>query len=273
MLWTILLAAGGLYAAVALFFFVFQRSFLYRPTPQTGDHASAIPLERPGATVLVSCQQRQGPQALLFFGGNAEDVAITVPKLADLFPDRSIYGLHYRGYSGSSGRPSEPALRGDAAAVFAMVHQRHADVMLMGRSLGSSLAVGLAAEKPVSRLVLIAPFESIQRIAQRTAPFLPMGLLLNDCYESWRYAPHVTCPTLLLAASDDEIVPMADTERLFEAFPPGIATLRVMPGTDHNTVASVPAFYESCRANDEGAASLVRVQRSRTRLVSAFWTR
>lgn len=245
MLWNILLSVGGLYAAVALFFFVFQRSFLYIPTPATSDHAAAITFERPDATLLVSCRQRPGPRALLFFGGNAEDVAITVPKLAELYPDRAIYGLHYRGYSGSSGRPSEAALRGDAAALFAMVHRRHADVMLMGRSLGSSLAIGLAAEEPVSRLVLIAPFESIQRIAQRTAPFLPMGLLLQDRYESWRFAPRVTCPTLLFAASDDEIVPMADTERLRDAFQPGVATLRVMPDTDHNTVASVPAFFEA----------------------------
>jgi pimeloyl-ACP methyl ester carboxylesterase len=245
MLWNILLVAAGLYVAVALFFYVFQRSFIYMPTAQTAEHAEALVLERPDARILISCQQREGPQAVLFFGGNAEDVGITVPKLAELFPDRAIYGMHYRGYSGSSGRPSEPALRGDAAAVFAMVHQRHPDVMLIGRSLGSSLAVGVAAEGPVSSLVLIAPFESIQRIAQRTAPFLPMWLLLKDRYDSWRYAPRVKCPTLLLAASDDEIVPMADTERLRDAFPPGIATLRVMPGTDHNTVASVPEFYEA----------------------------
>jgi pimeloyl-ACP methyl ester carboxylesterase len=245
MFWNILLVAAGLYLAVALFFSVFQRSFIYMPTAQTADHAGAIVLERPDARILVSCQQREGPKAVLFFGGNAEDVGITVPKLAELVPDRAVYGLHYRGYSGSSGRPSEPALRGDAAAVFAMVHKRHPDVMLIGRSLGSSLAIGLAAEKPVSKLVLIAPFESIQRIAQRTAPFLPMALLLKDRYESWRYAPRVNCPTLLLAASDDEIVPMSDTERLRDAFQPGVATLRVMPGTDHNTVASVPEFFEA----------------------------
>jgi pimeloyl-ACP methyl ester carboxylesterase len=75
----------------------------------------------------------------------------------------------------------------------------------VGRSLGSSLAIQVAAEEPVSRLVLITPFESILSIAKRTAPFLPMSLLLRDKYESWRYAPRVTCPTLVIAASHDEL--------------------------------------------------------------------
>lgn len=241
----VLLVSGAVYAGVCLFFAVFQRSFIYMPTPLTPEHAGTLRLERPGATILVSRVERAGPKALLFFGGNAEDVSITVPKLADLFPDRAVYGLHYRGYSGSTGKPSEEALRADAQAVFQLVRERHADVMLVGRSLGSSLAVGLAADEPVTRLVLIAPFASILKIAKRTAPFLPMGLLLADRYESWRYAPRVTCPTLLLAASHDEIVPMADTEQLHAAFQPGVATLLVMKGTDHNTVASVPEFYEA----------------------------
>ncbi len=233
------------YVALCLFFFLFQRSFIYRPTSLTPDHAAAVMVERPDAMLRVSAHVRSGPKALLFFGGNAEDVGITVPKLAELFPDMAVYGLHYRGYSGSSGSATESSLRGDARAVFAMVRERHPDVMLMGRSLGSSLAIGLAAEEPVSRLVLIAPFESILRIAARAAPFLPMRLLLCDRYESWRYAPRVTCPTLLFAASHDELVPMIDTERLRDAFAPGVATLRVMQGTDHNTVASVPEFYEA----------------------------
>jgi pimeloyl-ACP methyl ester carboxylesterase len=241
----ILLLVGLLEAGLCLFFYLFQRSFLYRPTPPTSEHADALVLEVPGAEIRISAEVRSTPKALLFFGGNAEDVAITVPKLAELFPDRAVYGMHYRGYSGSTGKPSEAALRSDARQVFAMVEERHPDVMLVGRSLGSSIAVGLARDPAVSRLVLIAPFASILRIAQRAAPFLPMRLLLKDRYESWRYAPQVQCPTLLLAASHDELVPMADTERLWEAFRPGVARLRVMGGTDHNTVASVPEFYEA----------------------------
>jgi pimeloyl-ACP methyl ester carboxylesterase len=211
----------------------------------TAAHAAAFPLEVPGATVRISARPHDGAKALVYFGGNAEDVSFTVPELAGLFPDRAIYAMHYRGYSGSSGRPTEAALRSDARALFELVHARHPDVIVVGRSLGSSLAIQLAAEAPVSRLVLITPFESILAIARRVAPFLPMGLLLCDRYESWRYAPRVTCPTLVIAASHDEIVPLADTRRLVAAFQPDMATLRVVEGTDHNSVSGEPEFREA----------------------------
>ena len=72
-----------------------------------------------------------------------------------------------------------------------------------------------------------------------------MSLLLHDTYESWRYAPRVTCPTLLIAASHDELVPLADTQRLVAKFPPGVATLRVFEGTDHNSVSGDAEFWEA----------------------------
>jgi pimeloyl-ACP methyl ester carboxylesterase len=245
MLWSLLTIAVGVYLILCLVFLVFQRSFIYVPRPETAVHAAAFPLELPDARVLVSSRPQDSPRAVMYFGGNAEDVAWTLPDLAAVFPNRAIYLLHYRGSCGSSGSPTEPALRGDAEALFALVHDRHPDVMVVGRSLGSSLAIRLAAEEPVSRLVLITPFSSILAIAQRTAPFLPMTLLLRDRYESWRDAARVTCPTLLIAGEHDELVPRADTEKLLRSFRPGVATLRVIPGTDHNSVSSQAAFWEA----------------------------
>lgn len=245
MLWSLLTIAIGVYVGLCLIFFVFQRSFIYMPTPATPAQAAAFTLDVPGAAVRISTRIHDGPKALVFFGGNAENVAYTVPELAEAFPDRAVYGMHYRSYSGSTGHPSESAFRGDARALFKHVHARHPDVIVMGRSLGSSLAIQLAAEEPVSRLVLITPFESILSIAKRTAPFLPMSLLLCDKYESWRYAPHVTCPTLLIAASHDDLVPLADTRRLAAGFSPDVATLLVIEGTDHNSVSNEAEFWEA----------------------------
>lgn len=245
MLWSLLTIAIGVYAGLCLVFLIFQRSFIYMPTPVMPAHAAAFTLAVPEANVRISSRPHDGPKALVYFGGNAEDVAYTVPELAEWFSDRAIYAMHYRGYSGSSGRPSEPALRSDARALFELVHARHPDVIVVGRSLGSSLAIQVAAEEPVSRLVLITPFESILSIAQRTAPFLPMSLLLRDKYESWRYAPRVTCPTLVIAASHDELVPLADTRRLVAGFAPDVATLRIVEGTDHNSVSGEAEFWEA----------------------------
>lgn len=117
----------------------------------------------------------------------------------------------------------------------------------MSRSLGSSLAIQLAADHTLTRLVLIAPFESILSIASRTAPFLPMRLLLRDPCASWRCAHRVTSATLILIADHDELVPLADTQRLLAAFPPNTAPLRVFPNTNHNSVSDPPEFWEALR--------------------------
>ena len=137
MLWSLLAIAACAYAGLCLVFLVFQRSFSYMPTPETPAHASAVVLEVPGAQLRISARPHDGPKALVYFGGNAEDVAYTLPELATAFPDRAIYLVHYRGYSGSSGRPAEAALRSDAQALFELVHARHPDVIVVGRSLGS----------------------------------------------------------------------------------------------------------------------------------------
>jgi pimeloyl-ACP methyl ester carboxylesterase len=229
MLWSLLAFALVVYLGICLFFWLAQRSFIYMPRPETADHAGAVSLPLPDATLRISQQSHNGPQALVYFGGNAEDVAFTIPELAAAFPDRAIYGLHYRGYCGSSGRPTEAGLRRDARTVFDMVHAKHDEIMVVGRSLGSSLAIQLAAERPVSRLVLIAPFASI----------------LHDKYESWRFAPGVSCPTLILAASEDELVPMADTMELFDGFAHGVAQLRIIDGADHNSLSDTAEFWDA----------------------------
>jgi hypothetical protein len=103
MVWSILSVAACIYTAICLIFFFFQRSFIYMPTPVAPAHAAAITLEAPGATLRVSCHPMEGTKALVYFGGNAEDVAYTLPELAEKFPDRVIYVLHYRGYSAGRG--------------------------------------------------------------------------------------------------------------------------------------------------------------------------
>src|SRR5260370_41081884 len=104
------------------------------------------------AQVLVSTRPKDGSHALIYFGGNAEDVSLNMPSLSAGFPDSAIYLLHYRGYGGSSGRPSEGALFADALTLFDQVHSKHPDVDVVGRSLGSGIAVYVASLRPVTRL-------------------------------------------------------------------------------------------------------------------------
>ena len=128
-----------------------------------------------GAEVAVTTQPAQGTRALLYFGGNAEDVSASLPQLARDFPGRALYLMHYRGYGASTGRPSEAALHADALALFDKVHATQPQVAVMGRSLGSGVAVRLAAQRPVSALVLVTPYDSLRDGAARQRPVFPVG--------------------------------------------------------------------------------------------------
>jgi pimeloyl-ACP methyl ester carboxylesterase len=231
------------YAALCALLFVFQRSLIYLPQPRSFDAAGEpLRLAVDGAEVLVTTRARPGPGALLYFGGNAEDVSHNLPSLSATFPDRALYLPHYRGYGGSSGSPSEAALVADALALFDRVHAQHADVLVVGRSLGSGVAVQLAAQRPVARLVLVTPYDSIETIAVRHYGWFPVRWLLRDRFDSRRHAPQVSAPTLLIAAEDDEVVPPDSTRALLPAFRPGVARLAVLPGTGHNTLSAHPDY-------------------------------
>lgn len=97
------------------------RSMIYYPTPKQGEGsnpANTLMLEMPDASVAVSIRPHEGPKALIYFGGNAEDVSRSLPVFAQKFPDYALYLMHYRGYGNSTGQPSEAALHADAQVLF-----------------------------------------------------------------------------------------------------------------------------------------------------------
>ena len=140
------------YGLLSAWVFFTQRGQIYFPTPESQHlNAEQLWIESQGERIKVWVVARPGGRALLYFGGNAEDVAGNIESFAEAFSDRSLYLVNYRGYGGSSGRPSEAGLVADALAVFDHVRTQHPDIAVMGRSLGSGVAVQLAAERPVDR--------------------------------------------------------------------------------------------------------------------------
>jgi len=236
--------ALALYLAACAFLYFQQRHLLYFPQLARGHAAPLLPLRAQGPRVLVSTREAPGANAVVYFGGNAEDVSRTLPVLVAAFPKDAIYALHYRGYGGSEGAPNEAEIIADATELFDQAHARHAQVTVIGRSLGSGVAVHVASLRPAARLVLVTPYDSIVGIAQEQYPFMPVSLLMQDRYESFRYAPQVRAPTQIIAAADDRIIPRASTEKLFHRFAPGIARMQVLPGVGHNTISEHPRYLE-----------------------------
>lgn len=239
-----LLACGVLcYLVLCGALFLLQRRLIYFPQRRVaiGD-ATIIRMQSDDADLVVTARPHRGQDAIVYFGGNAEDVSYNLPSFSAAFPEHAIYLLHYRGYGGSTGRPSEAAISADALALFDKVRTDHDSIVVIGRSLGAGVAIKVARWRPVERLVLVTPFASLQDLALRQFPFVPVGWLLRDKFESWRHAEHVTAPTLIIVAEHDEVVPRRSTEALYQRFRPGVASLRVLTGTTHNTISESPDY-------------------------------
>jgi len=239
----LLLLALCAYTAACLALFLLQRSMIYFPPSQAAIQAPKVStLTVPGALVKVSERPRTGSKALIYLGGNAEDASFSLPQLDAAFPGHALYLLHYRGYSGSSGKPTEKALVADSLLLFDRVLATHPEVVLVGRSLGSGIAVQVASRRPVRRLVLVTPYDSIAELAVRQFPYFPVRWLLQDTYESGAYAGRIGAPTLVLAAEHDEVIPAWSTARLVSRFAPGVATRQVIAGAGHNSISDGSAY-------------------------------
>jgi pimeloyl-ACP methyl ester carboxylesterase len=232
-----------LYALLCAYAYVRQRSLLYYPTPAIGSGVGeAVPFPVSGALLQLWVVRRPGSSAAIYFGGNAESVAGSAETFARAAPDRTWVFVNYRGYGGSTGAPSEKALVADALAVFDWLQPDHAHIAVIGRSLGSGVAVQLAAARPVGRLVLVTPFDSLVSVGRDALPWLPVSWLAKDRFESVKYAPSVSCPTLALIAGHDEVIAPAHARRLVRAFAPGVVTAVEVPGAGHNDIQLWPQY-------------------------------
>ena len=252
----ILVTLAVAYVGICIAMFVLQRHFQYFPTPRRlGPTHMAASFRSGDALLQLTVRRHAGPGAVLYFGGNGEDVSGSLGPLVQAYPEREIVMLHYRGYGGSEGVATEAALTADAVGLFDQVHAGHPDVIVIGRSLGTGVATRLASTRPVSRLVLVTPYDSLLGIAQRQFPIFPVSWLLVDKYESWRYVPKVSAPTLMLVAERDEIIPMASSERLRARFPAGQVTWVMVGGASHNTIQDHPAYVRALKSFDVGLAA------------------
>ncbi|MGH8029832.1 MAG: alpha/beta hydrolase [Arenimonas sp.] len=238
------------YGVACALLYVNQRKVLYTPVPRGNLDVPTMPLgEGAGeAQVLVSIRPHDGPRAVVYFGGKSEDVSLNVPALAIAYPDTAIYALHYRGFGGSAGTPNEVALINDALALFDTVKRRHPDVIVVGRSLGSGVAIQVVGQRRTRRLVMVTPYDSIADVAARHFPAFPARWIIQDRYLSLQVAPRIRTPTTVIIAEFDAVIPMAHTQRLLAHFPAGVVHVVMMAGEDHGSFLHKPVYFEALRA-------------------------
>lgn len=233
-----------LYAGACWFLHARQRQMIYYGWTTIVDASQTdFTLERPGATLRGWALDPDAGTPILYFGGNAERIEGNREVFARMFPGRSVYLLAYRGYGASGGEPSQAALVDDAVALFDHVQARHPGqtVSVIGASLGSGVASQLAARRPVDRLALVTPFDSMVGAAKAHYPLFPVDWLLDERYESDRALAAYRRPVLIVHGGRDEVVPEANTLRLIAALPTKPTVLRI-EGADHNNIDAHPRF-------------------------------
>jgi fermentation-respiration switch protein FrsA (DUF1100 family) len=222
-----LLTAGALYGGFITVLYLAQRSLQYFPERQrTAPSAAGLPEANEvvldtadGERVIIwHVAPHEGHPIFLYFHGNGGSLRWRDERFRALIADGSgLVALSYRGYGGSSGRPTETGLIQDAAAAyeFAVARYPAERIVLWGESLGSALALALAAEKPVGHVVLEAPFTSAADVAVRHYWFVPVRLLMKDQFRSDLRVGKVAAPVLVVHGEDDVIVPAKLGERLY----------------------------------------------------------
>jgi hypothetical protein len=161
---------------------------------------------------------RPGHPVVLFFPGNGDFLAGRVGRFKAITSDGTgLVALSYRGYAGSTGSPSEDGILKDAAAAYAFTTARYAAdrVVAWGFSLGTGVAVALASEHAIGKLILEAPYTSTVDVAASLFPIVPVRLLMRDPFHSDRRISHVTVPLLVMHGENDNAIPILFGERLF----------------------------------------------------------
>jgi pimeloyl-ACP methyl ester carboxylesterase len=207
---------------------------------RTASRNRLVPWEINGEKVGWIRQGRPGPPVVVFHGnaGNAADRGY----LADLietaaFPKKpAVYLFQYPGYGSRDGKPSEKAIMKAAQeAINALVQQNGEPVIVIGESLGTGVASGIAALLPekVAGLLLLAPFNSLPAAAAHHYPWLPVGWLLRDRFDSVSALKNYHGPVVFVVAEQDEILPPKLGLNLYSSYQ-GPKLLVKAPGAGHN---------------------------------------
>jgi uncharacterized protein len=225
--WFLVLAAVVYFGGLAVLFFK-QRSMLF-PIPtvrRTAPEAAGFPEAEEHALTTADGEKvivwhvpaKPGHAVILYFPGNGDFLAGRVSRFKAITSDGTgLVALSYRGYAGSSGAPSERGILQDAAAAYAFTMVRYPPdrIVAWGFSLGTGVAVALAAEHPIGKLILEAPYTSTVDVAGSMLRIVPVSLLMRDQFHSDRRILRVSAPLLIMHGDSDPAIPIAFGERLF----------------------------------------------------------
>jgi len=235
--------------------YVFQDTLIFFPQPTPQQYmdqfsAHALTLEHEGKQLqgwYVAGTVSPTRPLVVYYGGNAEEVSGNLVDLPRLQAGAYLF-MNYRGYGGSQGKPSQKSLCRDALHILDTLTARENipmdHVVLMGRSLGSGVAVFVASQRSVRGVILVTPFDSLLNVARHHYPFLPVRLLLKHPFDSAARAPAIKIPALVLMGRQDTIIPNPRSNRLVQLWGGAIETV-IIENVGHNDIQLAPQYWEA----------------------------
>jgi pimeloyl-ACP methyl ester carboxylesterase len=236
-LYDLIIILTVVYLTVGVVFYLLQNKFIYFPTPKIDHPYKVESLTINQTTIDIIALHKERKKAILYFGGNAEQVAYSAESFSQIFPNHAIYLVNYRGYSGSEGYPDEQLLYSDALHIYDKLLLHHTACSVIGRSIGSSIATYLASKRPISKVILVTPFDSIEHIAQDTLPIYPIKWMLTQKHASIDRVSSINAHTYCILAENDKVVPKKYSQNLINAFPASQRTVSTIPRRGHNSIS------------------------------------
>ncbi|WP_435199723.1 alpha/beta hydrolase [Qipengyuania sp. 902] len=237
----ILVFLATAYLAILIILWSQQGRFLY-PAPRTigpttGGFEEISYRTEDGLSLRAGYRTAEpGKTTLLYFHGNGADWVSSVVATDRLVPaGYGVLAAEYGGYRGNPGTPSEEGLYRDGRAALEYLSAQGVDggeIVIVGNSIGSGVAVQMAGETDPLALVLISPFASLSELVGAKFRWLPTGLLLRDRYENATKLANIHSDILILHGDADSLIPHAHAERLAAANPR--AQLKIFPGVGHD---------------------------------------
>ena len=233
------------YVGMGAYLYLNQRNFIYFPQPYTSDHYTNIQMKNDHESINVIVLNKGHKNAILYFGGNAESMVNSAEYIKGQFPTFTCYLMDYRGYGNSTGEASEEALYSDALKLYDTIKSKHNSISIGGRSLGSGIATYVAANRKVSKLALITPFNSIVAVAQDKYPIYPASLLLHaNRYDSYSRVKEIKAETFIVMAGDDRLILKKYTQKLIDAFNGKRLKVATIKGRGHKDISSDDRYYK-----------------------------
>ncbi|MFK7792211.1 MAG: alpha/beta hydrolase [Devosiaceae bacterium] len=222
----VLFLASAAYLAALAALYGLQRPMLYvaggelRSPVEIGlAGVGAFQLETPDGERLAAWYHppEQGEHTILYLQGNAQTLSDRVDAFGQMMAaGYGLLAISYRGFEGSTGMATQDGLITDALAAYDWLAARGDQVVAYGQSLGTGVAVQLAAQRNVEAVVLEVPFTAAVDVAAAQYPMFPVRLLMTDQWRSRDVIADINAPVLIVGAGQDQVVPVEQSRALFE---------------------------------------------------------